>query len=90
MATSHRSQRLGRSQASGSHRRIHPSQRPDGDGRRQRTGSVARAGLGLSIAPLVATAQGGTATANPRPDGGLEVAVELPTANEPATPAAAR
>ncbi len=47
-------------------------------GTAERTGSVAGAGLGLSIVRSVATAHGGTATATARPEGGLEVTVELP------------
>ncbi|MBW3641639.1 MAG: HAMP domain-containing histidine kinase [Actinobacteria bacterium] len=47
-------------------------------GTAERTGSVAGAGLGLSIVRSVATAHGGTATATGRPEGGLEVTVELP------------
>ncbi len=47
-------------------------------GTAERTGSVSGAGLGLSIVRSVATAHGGTATASARPDGGLEVSVELP------------
>jgi signal transduction histidine kinase len=43
-----------------------------------RTGSGRGAGLGLSIVRSVATAHGGRATALARPDGGLEVSVELP------------
>ncbi|MDP9419750.1 MAG: two-component sensor histidine kinase, partial [Actinomycetota bacterium] len=48
------------------------------------------ASLGLSIVRSVATAHGGTATASPRPHGGLEVTVKLPAAIDAATPAAAR
>ncbi len=47
-------------------------------GTAERTGSVAGAGLGLSIVRSVATAHGGTATATARPEGGLEVMVGLP------------
>ncbi|MDP9007019.1 MAG: ATP-binding protein [Actinomycetota bacterium] len=50
-------------------------------GTAERTGSVAGAGLGLSIVRSVATAHGGTATATARPEGGLEVTVELPAAD---------
>ena len=47
-------------------------------GTAERTGSGAGTGLGLSIVRSVARAHGGTATATARPDGGLEVSVELP------------
>jgi signal transduction histidine kinase len=48
--------------------------------RRYGTPRTARrgAGLGLSIVRAVATAHGGTATAQARPDGGLVVTVDLP------------
>jgi signal transduction histidine kinase len=43
-----------------------------------RTGSIRSVGLGLSIVRSVAAVHYGSATAKPLPDGGLEVAVELP------------
>jgi signal transduction histidine kinase len=48
--------------------------------RRSGTARTARrgAGLGLSIVRAVATAHGGTATAQARPEGGLTVTVDLP------------
>jgi signal transduction histidine kinase len=43
-----------------------------------RIGSAEGSGLGLSIVRSIVTAHGGTVTAEPRPDGGLTVTVELP------------
>jgi signal transduction histidine kinase len=59
---------------------------------RDRVGSARGVGLGLSIVRSVASAHGGTVTAEPRPGGGLTVTVALPaaqplTANEPVTSA---
>jgi signal transduction histidine kinase len=51
-----------------------------------RTGSVASAGLGLSIVRAVARAHGGDATAEPLALGGLRVEVRLPAALATATP----
>ncbi|WP_068925382.1 ATP-binding protein [Planobispora rosea] len=47
---------------------------------RDRTGSAAGAGLGLSIVRAIAQAHRGSAEARPRPDGGLQVTVRLPSA----------
>ncbi|TDC50056.1 HAMP domain-containing histidine kinase [Micromonospora sp. KC207] len=43
-----------------------------------RIGSAEGSGLGLSIVRSIVVAHGGTVTAEPRPDGGLTVTVELP------------
>jgi signal transduction histidine kinase len=43
-----------------------------------RVGSAEGSGLGLSIVRSIVVAHGGTVTAEPRPDGGLAVTVELP------------
>jgi signal transduction histidine kinase len=43
-----------------------------------RIGSAEGSGLGLSIVRSIVTAHGGTVTAEPRPNGGLTVTVELP------------
>ena len=43
-----------------------------------RIGSAEGSGLGLSIVRSIAVAHGGTVTAEPRPDGGLTITVELP------------
>ncbi|HEY7222866.1 MAG TPA: HAMP domain-containing sensor histidine kinase [Micromonosporaceae bacterium] len=48
-------------------------------GGRERTGGRG-SGLGLSIVRAVADAHGGTVTANPNPEGGLEVTLTLPSA----------
>jgi signal transduction histidine kinase len=45
---------------------------------RERTASDRHRGLGLSIVQAIATAHGGTVTAEPMPDGGLIVTVSLP------------
>jgi signal transduction histidine kinase len=43
-----------------------------------RIGSTEGSGLGLSFVRSIVTAHGGTITAEPRPDGGLAITVELP------------
>ncbi|WP_194908769.1 sensor histidine kinase [Catenulispora rubra] len=47
-------------------------------GSADRTGDTTHSGLGLSIVRSVAVAHGGHADASARPDGGLDVAVQLP------------
>ncbi|GAB2447015.1 hypothetical protein GCM10027187_11790 [Streptosporangium sandarakinum] len=54
-----------------------PFRRLHGDRLRSDRGS----GLGLSIVRVVAEAHGGTVSAEPREEGGLTVAVELPQVN---------
>jgi signal transduction histidine kinase len=48
-----------------------------------RVGSAHGTGLGLSIVRSVARAHGGDVSAEPGPDGGLAVRVELPAAARP-------
>jgi signal transduction histidine kinase len=50
---------------------------------RERTASDRHRGLGLSIVRAIATAHGGTVTAEPKPDGGLLVTASLPADGEP-------